>query len=76
MIDLSARKTEDIGTMKKNTTPKLTKKNIKLIQNILEMIEQPNMQGKCFQAWRDNWLLIANELQKGKKIEIIDNLWA
>lgn len=49
----------------KNEPKKLTKKAIRQIQAIMDMINQPNLQGVHFKAWRETWLKHIEEIQAG-----------
>lgn len=54
--------------MIKNTT---TKKNEKLIKNLLEMINQFAMAGDQFKSWRESWMEVVEQLEKGYDYECV-----
>jgi hypothetical protein len=51
--------------MIKNTTQK---KNQKLINDIKEMVNQFAMAGDEFKSWRESWMELVEQLEKGESL--------
>jgi len=54
---------------------KLSKKTQKLINNLQEMVNQPGVQTDYFKSWRESWMEVVEQLEKGYDYDRTYGAW-